>query len=87
MPPHAQAFLTMHAGLHHDDLELCRSKLQDLKEATGRQGPAVSDVDVGQAWPCSALLPCHIYLLHHMISQALQGIIPVGGTDVELTGT
>eukprot|EP00438_Fugacium_kawagutii_P012969 Skav229739 [mRNA] locus=scaffold1287:249347:254690:+ [translate_table: standard] len=29
----AEAFLTMHAGLHHDDLELCRSKLQDLKEA------------------------------------------------------
>lgn len=29
----AEAFLTEHAGLHQEDLESCRVKLQDLKEA------------------------------------------------------
>ena len=36
-----QAFLAKHAGLHQEDLESCRIKLKDLKEAMYRCGAAL----------------------------------------------
>ncbi|CAK8995568.1 unnamed protein product [Durusdinium trenchii] len=32
-PPEAEAFLAEHSGLHQEDLERCRSKVQDLRRA------------------------------------------------------